>query len=109
MMEGHAARLAKPLSRRQTRTIWAVLAAVAVLLVGSILYLSLGSDRSRGAGCIDVIVPSSMGAAQLHQCGTAARSWCESLAGRSDAQAAQLLPACRRAGYSSSARAHAGR
>jgi hypothetical protein len=77
----------------------AVIGCVLALAVGAIVFASVGSDQPASAhGCINVIVPSSMGAAQLHQCGAGARQWCDSLAGRRDAEARFVLPECRRAG-----------
>jgi hypothetical protein len=102
VMIGHSARLATPLSRRQTRTMAAVVGAVLALVAGAVVFASVSSDQARsGHGCINLIVPSSMGAAQLHQCGTAARQWCDSLVGRRDAEARLVLPECRRAGLAS--------
>jgi hypothetical protein len=99
VMVGHSARLATPLSRRQSRTMAAVLACVLALVVGAIVFASVSSDQpTSGHGCINVIVPSSMGAGQLHQCGAGAREWCDSLVGRRDAEARLILPECRRAG-----------
>jgi hypothetical protein len=102
VMIGHSARLATPLSRRQTRTMAAVVGAVLALVVGVIVFASVNSDQaSSGHGCINLIVPSSMGAAQLHQCGAGARQWCDSLVGKRTVEARLVLPECRRAGLAS--------
>jgi hypothetical protein len=102
VMIGHSARLATPLSRRQTRTMAAIVGGMVALIVAVIVFASVSSDQARsGHGCINVIVPSSMGAGQLHQCGTAARQWCDSLVGKRDPEARLVLPECRRAGLAS--------
>jgi hypothetical protein len=102
VMIGHSARLATPLSRRQTRTMAAVLGCVLALVVAAIVFASVGSDRASSArGCVNVVVPSTMGAAQMHQCGVAARQWCDSLVGKRDPMARLVLPECRRAGLAS--------
>src|SRR5258708_25690883 len=99
VMVGHSARLATPLSRRQTRTMAAVLACVLALVAGAIVFASVGSDQAGSAhGCVNVTVPSTMGAGQMHQCGPAAREWCDSLVGKRDPMARLVLPECRRAG-----------
>jgi hypothetical protein len=102
VMIGHSARLATPLSRRQSRTMAAVLACVFALVAGAIVFASVSSDQASSAhGCINVIVPSTMGAGQLHQCGVGARELCDSLVGKRDPMARLVLPECRRAGLAS--------
>jgi hypothetical protein len=102
VMVGHSARLATPLSRAQTRVMAAVLGGVLALVIGAIVFASLSSSQQHSArGCVDVIVPSTMGAGQLHQCGASAREWCGSLVGKTNAMARAALPACRRAGLAS--------
>lgn len=99
VMVGHSERLATPLSRRQGRTMAAVIALLLALVIAAIVIASVGSQTQPSAhGCVNVVVPSSMGAAQQHQCGTAAREWCASLAGSSSVEARRVLPECRRAG-----------
>jgi hypothetical protein len=99
VMIGHSARLATPLSRRQTRTMAAIVGCALALVAGAIVFASVSSDQARSAhGCINLTVPSSMGAGLLHQCGAAARQWCDSLVGRRDFEARLVLPECRRAG-----------
>ena len=99
VMIGHSERLATPLSRRATRTMAAIVGCLLALVVGVIVFASVSSDQPTSAhGCINVIVPSSMGAGQLHQCGAGARQWCDSLAGKRDVEARLVLPECRRAG-----------
>jgi hypothetical protein len=100
VMVGHSARLATPLSRRQTRLMTAVLGSVLALVVGAIVFASLNSSQARsGHGCVNLIVSSTMGAGQWHRCGTAARQWCASLVGKTSVEARLVLPECRRAGY----------
>jgi hypothetical protein len=102
VMIGHSARLATPLSRRQTRTMAAIIGGLLAVIVAVIVFASVSSDQAHsGHGCINVIVPSSMGAGQLHQCGPAAREWCDSLVGKHNVEARLVLPECRRAGLAS--------
>lgn len=76
----------------------AVIGIVLALIVAAVTFATVSPGRS-APGCVDVIVPSSMGAAQLHRCGADARQWCESLVGSSQPIARLALPDCRRAGY----------
>src|SRR5947209_19847841 len=108
VMVGHSERLATPLSRRQSRTMAFVIAALIVLVAAAIAIASLSGSETRSArGCVDVVVPSTMGAGQLHQCGAAARQWCASLAGQTTPEARLVLPACRRAGFTTAGRVRA--
>jgi hypothetical protein len=100
VMVGHAERLRTPLTRRAKRTMATVVGVVLALIVTAVVIATVSSDTPKSAnGCVNVIVPSSMGAAQLHRCGAGAREWCASLVGSSSAEARIVLPECRRAGY----------
>jgi hypothetical protein len=50
-----------------------------------------------GAGCLSVTIPSSMGGALLHQCGTPARATCRSALRHHDRLSLLIRPACRQA------------
>jgi hypothetical protein len=89
------------LGRRELRALGAGLAALgttaAVLAIAAI-----GSGAPHAAaGCVDVVTPSTTGAATLHACGATARGWCRAQAGRGDAVAGDVRAACRRAGLPS--------
>lgn len=99
-MVGHSERLATPLSRRQGRTVAAVVGAIVALVVAAIVLASVGSGTQRSAnGCVTAVVPSSMGAGEVHQCGVAARDMCAALVGSRTVEARIVLQECRRAGY----------
>lgn len=98
VMERHADRLAQPMSRRQSWILAGVLGVLGLAIVIAILVATVGSDGASRNGCVNVIVPSSLGAGQEHQCGAAARRWCAELSGASTAEARLVLPECRRAG-----------
>lgn len=96
VMVGHAQRLAQPLTRRQRRAI----ALTAAIIAGAILWAVLrsGGAPASARGCVNVIVASSTGAATVHACGAAARTWCASEAAVGAPLRAQALTQCRLAG-----------
>jgi hypothetical protein len=84
------------LARRERR---ALVAAAAALVATATAVAALGSDAPGArAGCVDVVRPSTTGAATLHACGAAARGWCREQSGRDGALARDVQAACRRAG-----------
>jgi hypothetical protein len=87
-----------PARVRKTLTIIAALLVVGTALT---LYFVLSNSDSSSAGCVDVTVPSTMGAGNLHACGQAAEKLCRGQLGRSDSDpyARATHAACRRAGY----------
>lgn len=99
VMVGHSERLATPLTRRQSRTMAVVIGIVLALIVAAVTFATVSPGQHSAPGCVDVIVPSSMGAGQLHRCGADARQWCQSLVGSREQIARLALPDCRRAGY----------
>jgi hypothetical protein len=54
-------------------------------------------DRS-GDGCVNVTIPSTMGGALEHACGTAALDWCRAGYARHDTHAEAVQAQCRIAG-----------
>ena len=56
-----------------------------------------GYGQSR-AGCVTVTIPSSMGGALMHSCGTRARLECQNAAGRDDRLSLLISQQCRHAG-----------
>ncbi len=99
-MMDQSERLAKPL--RWTRAgKWAVIATVALLLLGmaglGIHALTTPGRPGAKQGCIDVTFPSTLGAADLYACGGRAKSICASPSVYKGV--ADLMQACGRAGY----------
>ena len=94
-LEGHWRRLETPLSRRDKRVL-AAIACVAALATGGGIYAYV--DRAPGrsdAGCVTVVIPSTLGGSTIRRCGAAARTFCRTEAGNNPEVAAQ----CRRKGY----------
>ncbi len=101
VMVGHSKRLAEPLSPRQKRRL--VVSAVILLLavIGASVYASVGNG-SYGAsrnGCVNLTVPSTLGGQIFHECGSAARAWCEQSEAQDDALSRLARPQCVLAGY----------
>lgn len=96
VLVNHAQRIAQPLTRRQRRAI----ALIVVLLAGAAISVGLASTTasSSGAGCVSVVVASTMGGQTLHRCGAQARSWCATEFARSDPAALEVQAQCRVAG-----------
>lgn len=94
-VEGQWRRANTPLGRRDKRLLLAA-AGVAVVAVaaGGAVYATHPSGSS-DAGCIVVRLPSTMGGADVRNCGAAAHRFCR-LEGRVDAAVAA---ACRRQGF----------
>jgi hypothetical protein len=96
VLVNHAQRIAQPLTRGQRRAI----ALIAVLLAGAAIAAAVASTsaRSSGAGCVSVVVASTMGGQTLQRCGAQARSWCAAEFARSDPAALAVQARCRVAG-----------
>jgi hypothetical protein len=102
VMMDQSRRLAEPL--RWTRS--GKLAVVAVGLLLAVCILGAGvyglvhgfGSRKSAPGCIDVTVASTLGGADLHACGHAAKAICAS-PGAGQAHNDDLRQACRREGY----------
>jgi hypothetical protein len=104
VMVGQAKRLSEPTGWGPRE--WRILAAtVAVIVVGSIaaaLATSGGKSSADSGRCVSVSFASTTGAASLHQCGAAARAWCEQILGPSTARTAlneEVAAACRAQGF----------
>jgi hypothetical protein len=92
-------RLSEPLDwgRREKTAVALVLSCVALALIGLGAF-ALTSGAPARAGCIEVTFASTLGGAQLHDCGTHARRVCAS-PGAFRGIAQELQAACKRAGY----------
>ena len=99
-VEGQWRRANTPLNRRDKRLL-AAAAAVAVAAVAAVggVYAAHPSGRS-DAGCAVVSLPSTMGGAEVRNCGAAAHTFCR-LQGRVDTTVAA---ACRRQGFAADVR-----
>lgn len=97
IMIDRSRRLAEPLrwGRREKVAVGAVLACVVLALAGLGAYALTSGSRAR-LDCIDLTFASTVGAAELHACGSQARRVCAS-GGRGIE--AELRAACRRAGF----------
>ena len=86
------------LSKREKWMIGGVLGVVAVLAVFLVISFASSGPKSSN-GCIYATVPGVVGAVQVHQCGDAARSTCQTAHAAYAPQAAQTVAAaCRKAG-----------
>jgi hypothetical protein len=99
IMIDQSTRLSEPLrwGRRERTAVAAVLACVALIVVGFGAYALTGGSPAR-RDCINVTFPSTLGAARLHACGGRARTVCAS-PGPYKSIAGALRAECRRAGY----------
>lgn len=71
-----------------------------VIVVGVVIALAAGGPSS-GNGCVHAIFPGPVGAEQVNQCGSGARSLCATVhsSGQYSAEAVRTIAAeCRRAG-----------
>ena len=99
-VEGQWQRAGTPLSRRDKRLLAAAAAiAATVVAAAGAVYAAHPSGRS-DAGCVVVRLPSTMGGAEVRNCGAAAHTFCR-LRGKADATVAA---ACRRAGFATDLR-----
>lgn len=98
VMVGQHRRLSQPL--RWTRAgVVATASAGAALIAAAIVVVVLAASAAKSrAGCIEVVVPSTLGAALVHQCGARARATCASPAQNPAlAEHGALRQACRAA------------
>ena len=56
------------------------------------------ASKSAAPGCVDVVGPSTMGAANYHACGRQAARFCAAQSNRDDHFAEAAQAACRKAG-----------
>jgi len=102
-LQGQWERQHTPIRELPSRVRKTLAVIAAMLVIGTVvtLYFMLSNSDASSAGCVDVTVPSTMGAGSIHACGQAAENLCRGQLGRSEsdpyARAAHL--ACRRAGY----------
>jgi hypothetical protein len=96
-LEGHWERQHGGLASIGRRERNAIVAGLAALVATGAIVAAGAVGRGAPdvqAGCVDLVVPSTTGAATLHACGAAAQRWCRSPAGRP----ADAAATCRRAG-----------
>jgi hypothetical protein len=90
------------LSPRRKRVLAAAGAVVVLGLAGLGIWSAVAPDgyAGSGAGCVNVTLPSSTGGANLHYCGAAAKSFCQSAfgSGLPEQVATRARPQCRLAG-----------
>jgi len=98
IMFDQSRRLSEPLQwgRREKTAVAVLLSVVALALVGLGVYALSSGGRAR-SDCVEVTFASTLGGAELHQCGQAARKVCAS--GSFPHIAHELREACRRAGF----------
>jgi hypothetical protein len=98
IMENRSRRLTEPLrwGRREKAVVGTLVACVVLALAGLGVY-ALTSGSGARADCVDVTFASSVGAAEVHACGSRARHVCAS--GAFSTIASELGAACRRAGF----------
>jgi hypothetical protein len=73
MPPGHAQQVRAPLRARWMQVLGAVV-TLAVVAVAVIAITTKG--HSSGNGCVDVVIPYSVGGQELYQCGAKARALC---------------------------------
>ena len=96
VLVGHAQRISQPLTRLQR---WLV-AVVLIIVAGASAWAitQAASAPASRHGCINLVVPGSMGGGVLTHCGAAARAWCSSEYRQSDPLARLAATQCRLAG-----------
>jgi len=96
VLVGHAQRIAQPLTRLQRRAI----AAVVIVVVGVSAWAitQAASAPTSQHGCVNVVVPGSMGGGVLTHCGATACAWCASEYRQSDHLALLAAVQCADAG-----------
>jgi hypothetical protein len=95
------------LTTRQKR-IFAITSAVVILVLGGLGIWGALAHDSYGAsahGCVNVILPNTMGGATLHHCGSQARAFCETAFKSSDPVSLRARPQCVLAGLGPSSSA----
>jgi hypothetical protein len=101
-LEGQWARQHTPIKAlpQRTRRTLAIVAAILALAAAVTLAVTIAHSDASAPGCIDVNMPSTMGAGMIHACGDQAERTCRSQLGRSDSDpsARATHAACRRAG-----------
>lgn len=101
VMVGHSKRLAEPMSRGQKRGLAIFLVVLLLGVVGATVY-AIASNDSFGTshdGCVSLTVASSLGGAEIHRCGSAAKALCRAAQTANDPLSRELRPQCVLAGY----------
>jgi len=99
IMQDQSKRLSEPLrwGRRERTIIAVVLACVAIVAVALVAYaLTTGAPARKD--CVDFTFASTLGGAQVHECGGKGRAVCAS-PGAFKGVTAELHEACRKAGF----------
>jgi hypothetical protein len=96
VLVGHAQRISKPLTRLQRWLVGSVLVVVAGVSAWAITQAASAPVSSNG--CVNLVVPGSMGGGVVAHCGTSARSWCASEYRQRDRFARLAVVQCRLAG-----------
>jgi hypothetical protein len=102
VMMDQSRRLSEPLkwTRAGKLSMIAVSVLLAVCVIGAGTYgLVHGFSKKQTPGCIDVIVPSTLGGADVHACGSKAKQLCGAPGGAGLAGNDSLRSQCRREGY----------
>jgi hypothetical protein len=88
------------LSRRQKRVMLVVSLVVLCVLGGLGAWSAFAPDRYEGSanGCVNLTLPSSTGATNLHYCGAQAKAFCRSAFADSDQISLRARPQCVLAG-----------
>lgn len=99
IMQDQSKRLSEPLrwGRRERTIIAVVLACVALVAVGLGAY-ALTSGAPARRDCVDFTFASTLGGAQVHECGAKGRAVCASPSAFKGVTA-ELHEACRKAGF----------
>jgi len=99
IMQEQSRRLSEPLRwGRREKTVVAVVLSCAVLALVGLGAYALTSGAPARVGCISLTFASTLGGAQVHECGAKARSLCAS-PGAFRAIAQEVRATCKRAGY----------
>jgi hypothetical protein len=104
IMMDQSKRLSEPLrwGRRERAVVATLLGCLLLALVGLGVY-ALTSGAPPRAGCIEATFPSTLGAAQIHECGQQAKATCASPSAEKSIGEA-LRESCRKAGYAVAAK-----
>ncbi len=99
IMQDQSQRLSEPLrwGRREKTAVAVVLTCVVLIVVGLGAY-ALTSGAPARKDCIDFTFASTLGGAQVHECGGKARAVCAS-PGAFRGVTAELRTVCRKAGF----------
>ncbi len=100
IMQDQSKRLSEPLrwGRRERIVVAVVLACVALAVAGLGAY-ALTSGAPARRDCVNITFASTLGGAQVHECGAGARRLCASPDAFKGVTAAELREACRKAGF----------